>query len=222
VTGAARARTARATLTGNLFVGTRLRGSHDYGDGELKSDAKSDAVLLSYAPDGELRFTHVVVRSGTAGVWSVWADAGRVFVSGDFEGALDAGLDDPTSHGGTDAFVLELDASGSPGSARVYGGEASDAVVNLVGIEGGGIGTAALFPAGTFLLEQLSTSRVSHPTRRGVCASRRSSEPSERPRATPPGRRQSQSPRSRLKSRRRREVIAQAASTCAPGCDGGP
>ncbi len=106
---------------GNIYITGEFEGTVDFDPGagvtNLVSNGGSDVFVAKYNDSGELLWAQSLGGAGNdAGLGITVDSAGKVYVSGNYSGAIDF---DPTADtdikaGGTqDAFVLALDADGS-------------------------------------------------------------------------------------------------------------
>jgi hypothetical protein len=132
---------------GSVVVGS-FAGAVDFGTQRLISaqgsvqfdagtgcllDCSPDALVLALdgASDPDWAFGFGDIEGDAASSVAVDA-AGRIFVGGSFRGTLDLGGGrTAASHGGSDAFVLALDTSGSPLWLAAFGGSGDDAVLAI-------------------------------------------------------------------------------------------
>lgn len=117
---------------GNVVVIGDFSGSIDLGGGTLMSAGGTDVFVAKFDPMGAHLWSK---RFGDAGAQSgrgIAVDAtGRVFATGSFAGTVDFGGGATMSAGGTDAFVVALDASGAFLWGRRFGDAAAQVGVAL-------------------------------------------------------------------------------------------
>ena len=117
---------------GDVVVAGLFTGPLDFGDGvEHLAAAETDAFVAKLTVAGDLVWVRVL--AGTEGHdWAVdleIGDDGDVLVLGGFTGSIDLGDAIHPSAGGTDGFVVELDAAdGTTQWSRAFGGAYPDVI----------------------------------------------------------------------------------------------
>ncbi|MCP4710550.1 MAG: hypothetical protein GY869_18150 [Planctomycetes bacterium] len=122
-------------LSGNITVTGYFLNSVDFdpsdAEQEHTSNGSYDAFITRLSGDGSYQWTKTFGgtkwdQSANIGVDS----AGNIFVAGTFDGSVDfdpsSGQDEQTTRGETDIFVIRLNADGSYGWARTFGGDYFD------------------------------------------------------------------------------------------------
>jgi hypothetical protein len=125
---------------GNVLLTGNFHGTIDFGGAPLTSGGDADVFVTKLDADGN----HVWSKAAggplaQAGVCvATDADGNGLFV-GDFSGSIDFGAGALTAVGGTDSFVVKLDAAGDPVWSKRFGTSAmhtsnvaADAAGNLV------------------------------------------------------------------------------------------
>jgi len=120
---------------GNVWVVGSFEGTVDFDptdDVDLHtSSGQEDAFVTRLNPDGSYGWTRTFGGLGSDISTGVGVDAdANVFVTGSFEFVADfdpgPGIDMRLSNGGTDVFVVKLDAGGSEAWAHAVGGSEND------------------------------------------------------------------------------------------------
>lgn len=117
----------------------------DGGDTELRAEGERSAVLFSYAPNGDLRWSRVFGKGAPLALMVAVAPNGDVIVTGDLEGAVDFDGDqevDLPAPNDRDGFVARFDSDGAFLGAWAVGvmsgaGLGPDGDVYLLTIVGG-------------------------------------------------------------------------------------
>ncbi|MDC3979945.1 hypothetical protein [Polyangium jinanense] len=132
---------------GSIYVGGAIRGTTDFGDGQVLTSAGSDdAFVAKLDAQGNLAWAK---RFGDANAQRikriVITPSGRIVLGGTSSGTINFGGSDLVSAGSSDIYVAELDAEGTHLFSRRFGGTGFD--------ELGGLAvdpTGSLFITGTF------------------------------------------------------------------------
>jgi hypothetical protein len=145
-----------ADAAGNVYLTGYFLGSvnfeSDWSGTDSRTSLGTDAYLLKILPDGSYGWVRSLGGAGGDVGNAVIVDGqGNVYLSGYFEGTVDfqsdwAGTpDNKTSAGATDGFIVRVDANGSYGWTRVFGGTGSDQCTSMA-VDGSG----RLYLAGLF------------------------------------------------------------------------
>jgi hypothetical protein len=95
--------------TGACTVGGRFQNLVDFGGGGRTSAGGDDAFLVSLSATGGFVSDRTFGAAGDDSVWSIALGTGNaIFVTGQFEDAVDFGGGARTSHGAADVFVARL------------------------------------------------------------------------------------------------------------------
>jgi len=121
---------------GRVYVLARLTGTIDFGEGTVFTNAGlSDLFVIAYDAAGAFawarRFEDTLSPGGIVVVGSngIGVDpAGNVFVTGEFQGAVDFGDGPRTSSGSADGFAVSFEAGGAFRWARTFGGTGGELV----------------------------------------------------------------------------------------------
>jgi hypothetical protein len=112
---------------GNVYAAGIYEGTPDFGRGAVANQGARDAFLISYDPDGGLRW---VVTFGGAGNDSLDGvtvdDRGHLYVAGRFEQTVDLAGEVLTSRGAGDAVLASFTSAGVLRWARSFGGTGED------------------------------------------------------------------------------------------------
>jgi hypothetical protein len=113
-------------FAGNVFVGGGFDGVLDFGKTSLTSAGGGDGFVACFDSSGNFLWARSFGDAAAQEVLGVAADAsGDVTVTGRMAGSADFGGGPLPSAGGTDAFVAQLDVSGSFLWAKVFGDAAA-------------------------------------------------------------------------------------------------
>ncbi len=147
--GADEARAVAILPEGDVFVVGSFSGIADFAPGpgrtELTSAGGTDVFVARLTPKGELVWAR---RLGGAQIdtgLDIAVDTRGVYVTGSFQGTLEAGPSRLASAGKTDGFLAKLDLAGAPQWAQRIGGPQDDDV-RSVAVEAGG----EIWVAGSF------------------------------------------------------------------------
>ena len=117
----------------NVYVTGLYEGIIDFDPGldSLKMDATEHSIfIVKLNSDGELIWVKSIKAIYSLGEDIAVASDGSVYVTGFFTGTLDfnpgSGINELTSKGGSDIFVLKLDSDGNYIWARSIGGNSND------------------------------------------------------------------------------------------------
>lgn len=125
---------------GNAYVGAAVVGDATFGDTpDREPGAASRAVVVSYAPDGALRWLARPRGKGSSSCGSVAADAaGNTWLCGGYGGEVEFGSGVALkATGGRGLFVARFDPAGKPLWAAGTDGRA-DGSATAVGVDGRG------------------------------------------------------------------------------------
>ena len=117
-----------STADGGVLLYRRFTGTVDFGGGAITANGE-DGFLTRYAADGTHRWTLPFTGVGEQGPWSVAEDptTGDLVAVGSFTNQMSAGDVHLTSAGGTDVFVMRVNAdNGEPVDGQRFGGAAFD------------------------------------------------------------------------------------------------
>ncbi len=147
---------------GNVYVAGSFEGTADFDPSSnvsnLISAGEEDAFIAKYSPNGNLLFARRMGGTLRDIASAIALDAsGNIYVAGDFRGTADfdpgGGVQNRTSAGLSDAFVLQLNSLGNFVWASVLGGIENDLARGIaanasgVFITGNFAGTADFDPA---------------------------------------------------------------------------
>jgi hypothetical protein len=132
---------------GNVVVVGQFQGTIDFGAGPLlDAGYGTDGFVLSLDAAGELRWAQQIGGSGYETIQGVTVSAeGLIHVVGTFDDKLNLGLE---TAGGTDSFVAEIHADGSPSWSRRLGGGGNDFLTAIAAGPGGEIVVAGASAGG--------------------------------------------------------------------------
>jgi len=123
-----------------VIVGSFVDSDIDFGLGPLRSAGGSDVFVAQLDPGGDPRWNRSFGGAASDEATAVGMDGGgNIVVAGNFAGTVDFGLGPLHSAGGTDVFVLRLDADGRPSWSRRFGSRDTDLVGGLAVDPAGGI-----------------------------------------------------------------------------------
>ena len=142
--GIENARSVAADGAGHLYIGGYTSGSFS---GYTNAGGNDLFVTQLYAATGAVNWTFQLGTTGSDQGMGVAADsAGNVYLGGYTTGALPG----QTSAGGSDAFVLKLDVTGTLQWTQQFGSSGSDAVRGIAVDSTGAVLTAG-YTAGTLI-----------------------------------------------------------------------
>lgn len=131
----------RTDASGNIFLAGTFQGTVDLapgtGLGPVVSNGSRDVYVTKLNPDGSHAWTRTFGGAFEDSLESLVVDSsGNLFVAGSFGMTVDfdptSGVDNRTSVGIRDGFLLKLNADGSYGWAKTFGG--TDAHTSVLGI----------------------------------------------------------------------------------------
>jgi hypothetical protein len=124
--------------SGNVHVTGYVTGAVDFGNGPLPYADWGDIFLASFTPSGTPLWSKSLGGAGYDQGSSVALDAtGNVYVTGNFEGAVDFGTGSLQSAGARDVFVASFTPSGTPRWSKRFGGTGDD-YASSVAVDGSG------------------------------------------------------------------------------------
>jgi hypothetical protein len=150
----------------NLYVGSQFAAVLELeafgGRGSLKSAGRSDVLLASFDARGKSRWQRQLRSTGAAEVREIAvARDGTVVATGYFVADLAAARGERLrSHGGSDAWIVAVDSTGTLRFARGFGGKAADAGLALAPLADGGVVFAGTFQHAARFGEQHGNARV--------------------------------------------------------------
>lgn len=132
---------------GNSFTAGQIVGTVTLGSYSFTSAGAQDIVVAKYSPSGNLLWAQQFGGSQSDYSNEIQFDGnGGIWVTGQFSGSLTAGSFTLTSTGGTDAFLVKLNASnGQIVFAEKLGGSGND-----VGVALDADGSGKIYVAGTY------------------------------------------------------------------------
>lgn len=143
--GATSTSKAEATLvetdaSGNVIMAGTYEGTVDLGTGAQTSKGSSDIFVRKLNADGTTAWVRTIGGMSTESVDGIVLDAsGNIYLSGSFGSAVDfnptSGTDVRTAAGNADGYLLKLNADGSYGWVKTFGGEAAFARVYGVALD---------------------------------------------------------------------------------------
>jgi len=109
-------------LDGNVLVAGTFEGTAGFGTGSLSSTGGHDAFVTKLDAAGVLLWSLGFGGTGEDDALDLVVDAaGRAFVTGTTSGGIDFGLGSVCAHGGTDAYLVGVNADGSLAWGHCYG-----------------------------------------------------------------------------------------------------
>ncbi len=129
---------------GDIWLAGEASGPIDFGGGAVPNAGMADCFVAHLASDGSHRFSRSIGGAGDDGCEGlVLGPGGLVYLSGWYDGPMTVdGHDLPDGGGGTDGFVLALDASGAVTWALGFGARGSDDATDIdLGPSGGPVAT---------------------------------------------------------------------------------
>ncbi len=106
----------------NIWVGGRVRGTVDFGQGPTAAGGSDDAFVLKLDDSGNPLFVSRFGANQDQVATRVRCDSNdSVVVAGYFASSLDIGLGAVTSEGGSDVFVAKFASDGTPTWVKRYG-----------------------------------------------------------------------------------------------------
>ena len=118
---------------GNIYWLARFEGDASHRGEVFRARGATDALLLSYGPDGSSRWSRAFGGSGPDAAWAVGVDlANRVYIGGAFAGNVSFMGESLQAAGGVDLFLLGLDGAGSIGWQVTGGSRGEDSANALV------------------------------------------------------------------------------------------
>ena len=131
--------------SGRVYLAAFFRGVPQFGGPVLP---RSTTVFRSYSADGDERWTHRLDGVGAANDGATVAiDAqGDVYLTGEFQGAVDFGSGAQTAPDFSDGFIASFDAGGTSRWTRVFRGRGFSSAGNGVAIDRSG----GVYVAGSF------------------------------------------------------------------------
>jgi len=131
---------------GPIIAGYSNSVSIDYGGGLRSGSGTSNIFVVKHTSSGAYVWDKHFDFAVNQEAYAVEADAaGNVYLGGDIEGTVNFGLGPVTSVGSDDAFVLKLDASGTPLWQSVWGGSSSDGVDEIALAPNGSLRVGGIF-----------------------------------------------------------------------------
>lgn len=131
--GSAAAQSITLDTGGNVIVGGYYSGTVDFnpGGGTTYLPATGKAFITKLTAGGSLAWARALAGTGSTFVYGLAVDsAGSIYATGLFSGTVDfdpgAGTHSRTTAGGSDAYVLKLDANGNFGWAESFGSTGND------------------------------------------------------------------------------------------------
>lgn len=117
---------------------------------EITSNGSGDIFVAAYGPDGSIKWARAIGGPEFDEGHDVTTDSdNNVYITGQFRGTVDfdpgAGINELTSAGDTDAFILKLNSVGSFVSVTQIGGTGADVGYGLVADANAGIVTTGSF-----------------------------------------------------------------------------
>ncbi|MCB0712800.1 MAG: choice-of-anchor D domain-containing protein [Ignavibacteriae bacterium] len=136
--------------SGNIYVVGKITGTITVGGTTLSGSGTGTGFLISYSPDGTLRWGKAL--SGTTIAEKVSVDSeGKIYLTGAFLNTVTFGSTTLTSAGQEDIFVAQFSADGTATNAWRVGGSGRDGVAGfgqssqVVPASGGGFFLASSF-----------------------------------------------------------------------------
>jgi hypothetical protein len=135
---------------GRIAVAATARETVHVGGADLVASGPADGLVAWWAPGGAAGPATLLGGVDFDGLRAITASGDHVLVAGFYSGALRLGARTLTAGGGDDAFVAELDASGSVVQAWPAGGDGREEITALAAVPGGFIAGIAHTAAATF------------------------------------------------------------------------
>jgi len=135
---------------GRIAVAASARETVHVGGDDLVASGPADGLVAWWAPGGAAGPATLLGGVDFDGLRAITAAGDHMLVAGFYSGALRLGARALTAGGGDDAFVAELDASGSVVQAWPVGGDGREEITALAAVPGGFIAGIAHTAAATF------------------------------------------------------------------------
>jgi len=156
------ANSVASDTSNNVYVCGTLGATADFDPGSGTANISAGGYVARYAPDGTLLWARQLIGADPR---KISADRdGNVYVAGGFSGTVDfdprKGVQNVTSLGGSDAFILKLTSRGNIQFVKTFGGTADDVATGLradasgnIRVGGTFVGRANFNPNGSFLIK---------------------------------------------------------------------
>ena len=140
--------------SGNIYVTGSFRNTVDFdpndGTENITSSGSDDIFILKLDISGNLVWVKTIGSSSSESGRNITLDAsGNVYITGEFSGTVDfdpgTGAENLTSNGGSNIFVLKLDANGNYIWAKNIGGANGQGIGDIVVDASGNIYTTGYF-----------------------------------------------------------------------------
>jgi hypothetical protein len=122
---------------GRIAVAASARDTVHVGGADLVANGTADGLVAWWTPGGGAGAAVVLGGADFDGLRAIAAAGDHVVVAGFFSGAIKLGARTLTAGGGDDAFLAELDASGTVVQAWPVGGDGREEITALGAIPGG-------------------------------------------------------------------------------------
>ncbi|HVK64496.1 MAG TPA: hypothetical protein VM694_08480 [Polyangium sp.] len=112
---------------GAIYVGGRVLGAVNFGNGVLTSAGTGDAFLAKFDADGGPVWSKLFGDTASQEVRAIAVTkANQVIIAGNFAGTISLGGAQLTSAGGNDIFLAKFDETGFHAASRRIGGQGAD------------------------------------------------------------------------------------------------
>jgi hypothetical protein len=121
------AKSIKCDAAGNVYVCGSFKGSASFSGQTVNSHGNTDMFLAKYSTNGDLQWVKAPGGPWDDLAWSVTIDnAGKIFVTGEFNASVMFGGIQLNTTGSTDAFIVRYNSSGSVEWAKKAGGSGID------------------------------------------------------------------------------------------------
>lgn len=117
---------------GNVVVGFDFQGTIGVGGQKLTSAGGFDFGIAKFSSEGKFLLGKRYGGAGDDLLNALVTSPGGIVVGGHYDGTPDYGLGPQAAADGSDAFILALDANGTPVWGKAFGGPLDDDVYDLV------------------------------------------------------------------------------------------
>jgi hypothetical protein len=138
--------------SGRIAVAASVRDTVHVGGADLVVNGAADGLVAWWTPGGGAGTATLIGGADFDGLRAIAPAGDHILVAGFYSGSLRLGAQSLTAAGGDDAFIAELDASGSVVKAWPVSGDGREEITALAAIPGGflaGIAHTAAASVGT-------------------------------------------------------------------------